>query len=190
MAVLYVNTKGKPHRRHSYSAGLDFSQSPLKYYLRRIMGWRESDDKAAFLFGRALEQAIQYFHDNAGRGAVEKFVELWSVHQENKELVYTKTEKDWASLNRAGIDMLKLYAIRQPLLPLPLGGSSVFQREYVKTVFAGDEKYGDLEFGGKIDVISYVQPDHPLLSKVIWKPEYGLVRPVVNRYKEFGRRFA
>ena len=183
MAVLYVNPRGLAHRRHSYSAGLDWAQSPRKYYLRRIMGWVERDNKAAFLFGRALEQAIEYFHDNSGRGGLEKFIELWAQHKDTPGLVFTKTERDWASLDKAGQEMLRLYAIRQPSLPIPLGGGSVFQREYVKSIFEGDEKYGDLEFGGKVDLISYVNPSHPMLPRINWKPEYGLLRPSLTDIK-------
>lgn len=186
MSVLYINTRGEAHRKHSYSASLDYAQSPYKYYLRRILGYRERDDKGAFLFGRALETAIQWHHDNQGQGAVEKFTELWVVHKDKAEVVYTKTEKDWASLQKAGTEMVRLYIIKQPVLPIPLGGSSVFQREYSKFVFEGDEKYGDLEFGGKIDVISYVEPDHPMLPKVNWKPEYGMMRSVLTDIKTSG----
>jgi len=178
MALLYVNTKGEAHRKHSYSAGLDFDRSPYLYYLKRILGWKEKDRKGSFKFGRALEQAIEFHHDNQ-RGGVEKFIELWAPFKDDKEIRYTKTEKDWESLNRAGIEMMKLYLIRLPLLPIPLGGGSVFQREYSKEVFEGDPNYGEIHFAGKLDIVAYVDPTHPLLPSVHWKPEYGLLRPLV-----------
>lgn len=175
MACLYINSKGQPWRRHSYSAGLDFDKSALGYYLRRVLGWREKDDKAAFKFGRALEESIQFHHDNNGLGAVEDFVARWTVHKD-EPLKFTATEKDWANLLKVGIEMIRLYQIRQPSLPIPLGGQTVFQREYAKFMFE-DPELADLEFAGKIDIVSYVDPGHPLLPKLDWKPEYGVVRP-------------
>src|SRR5271155_857372 len=162
MAILYVNTKGEPHRKHSYSAGNDYDQSPLKYYLIRVLGWRGKDDKAAFLFGRAVEKAIEFYHDNNGRGIIERFQELWAPAKEIA-LTYTKREKDWATLNLMGTDMMKLYVMRQPTLPIPLGNASVFQREYAKEVFPGDENYGEIVDAGKLDIVTYVEPAHPML---------------------------
>lgn len=176
MGFLYINTKGLPHKKHSYSAGLDWSQSPYKYYLRRVLGWKQKDVKASFRFGRALEEAIEFYHNNQGRGGAEKFIELWAPHKDDKTVEYTKTEKDWESLLRSGTEMMRLYAIRQPSLPIPLGGSVVFQREYAKLVFEGDPNYGEIEFAGKLDIVAYNDPNHPMLPKVNWKPEYGLLR--------------
>lgn len=183
MAYLYVNTKGSEWRKHSYSAGNDYDSSPYKYYLRRVLGWREKDNKGAFKFGRALEEAIQFFHDNNGLGGVEDFVQRWQVHKDNPEIKYTKTEKDWACLLRAGSDMMRLYEIRQPSLPFPLGGQTVFQREYSKEVFPGDPNYGEILDAGKLDMIGYVEPDHPMLPKMDWKPEWGALRPVIGDIK-------
>ncbi|MDA4129164.1 MAG: hypothetical protein OK457_00180 [Thaumarchaeota archaeon] len=185
---LYVNTRGESWRKHSYSAGSDYDQSPYKYWLRRIIGWKEKDNKASFRFGRAVEKAIEYYHDSNGHGIVEKFQELWLSSQQ-AELVYTKVEKDWASLNRAGTDMMRLYILRQPFLPIPLGGSSVFQREYGKEVFPGDPNYGEIVDAGKLDIVCYVDPAHPMLTKVHWRPEYGLLRPLIVDMKTSGKDF-
>ena len=189
MAFLYVNAKGQPHRKHSYSAGLDYSQSPYKYYLKRVVGWKPKDDRASFKFGRALEEAIQSHHDNQGKGALEEFIRLWSLCKDQKDLKFTKTEKDWETLNRMGQDMIKLYVVRQPSLPIPLGGGSVFQREYSKMVFGDDPTYGEIEFSGKLDVIAYVEPAHPLLPKVEWKSEDGPLRPAIIDVKTAAQDF-
>ena len=186
MAFLYVNTAGKPHQKHSFSAGSDYDQSPLKYYLRRVLGWREKDTLARFLLGRAIEQSVEFFHDNGGRGLIEKFIELWAPAKDIEGLVYTRVEKDWDTCNRIGIDWCKLYLIRQPSLPIPLGGSSVFQREYSKECFPGDPTYGEIHDAGKLDIISYNDPAHPLLPKIQWKPEYGLLRPLIIDMKTSG----
>ncbi len=179
MAFLYTNAKGHEHRKHSYSAGNVYDQSPLKYYLMKVQGWKEKDNKGSFLFGRALEESIQYHHDHNGEGAVEDFQRRWNEHKEKTDVTYTKTEKSWENLLHVGVDMIKLYIIRQPELPIPLGGASVFQREYAKEVFPGDENYGGIEDAGKLDIVCYVDPHHPMLAKIDWKPEYGMLRPLI-----------
>lgn len=178
MAFLYINSKGFPHRKHSYSAGNDFDQSPLKYKLRRIQGWREKNDKARFEFGKALEEAIQFHHDHNGEGAVQDFIRRWNVYKD-RPLSFTKTEKDWENLYYVGVDMIRLYIIRQPSLPIPLGGQSVFQTECSKEVFPGDPNYGEIEHAGKLDIVCFVDPHHPMLPKIDWKPEYGKFRELI-----------
>lgn len=189
MAFLYINTKGKPHRKHSYSAGNEYDQCPLKYYLRRIGGWREIENKARFLFGRALEESIQWHHDHEGIGALEDFQHRWAQHKDRKDLLYTATEKDWETLNLDGQEMIKLYQIMQPKLPIPLGGCSVFQREIAKEVFPGDPNYGEIEDAGKLDIITYVQPDHPMLETVVWNTQDGVYRPLIVDIKTSGIDF-
>jgi len=188
MAFLYVNSKGSAWRKHSYSAGNDFDSSPYKYYLKKILGWKEKDNKARLKFGRALEEAIQFHHDN-GTGGVEDFLRRWETWKDEKDLVFTKVEKDWANLNRIGYEMMRLYLLRLPTLPIPLGGQTVFQREYCREVFPGDTNYGEIEDAGKMDIIAYVQPDHPMLPKVDWKAEYGPLRSVIVDIKTSGIDF-
>lgn len=189
MALLYVNSKGQAWRKHSYSAGLDYDQSPYKYYLRRVCGWKERDNRAAFKFGRALETAIQFYHENNGARGIETFVSEWGKHKDQKDLKFSKTEKDWENLNRCGIDMMKLYIIRQPSLPIPMGAQSVFQREYAKEVYPGDPNYGEIEDAGKLDIVCYVEPAHPLLTPLTWKAEYGILRPLIVDIKTGAKDF-
>jgi hypothetical protein len=189
MAFLYINSKGNPWRKHSYSAGNTFDQSPKKYFLQKVLGWREKDNKARFQLGKAFETAIQHHHENNGTGAIERFTAEWTANKDNKELQYTKVEKDWATCLRAGIEALKLYIIKQPSLPIPIGGQAIFQREFSKEVFPGDPNYGEIEDAGKLDIIAYVEPDHALLPKLNWKPEYGPLRPIIVDIKTSGIDF-
>lgn len=191
MAFLYINSKGNAWRKHSYSAGNEYDQSPLKYFLRRVMGWREKENKARFLFGKALEQGIQWHHDHEGYGAIEAFKSFWLPYKDRTDLLYTQVEKDWETLNLDGIEMIKLYLIKLPSLPIPLGGCSAFQREYKKEVFPGDPNYGEIEDAGICDVIAYVDPAHPMLDKNSpgWTPEQGAYRPVIIDIKTSGTDF-
>lgn len=189
MPFLYINAKGLPWRKHSYSSGNTWA-NPFKYKLQKIHGWKEKNTKARFELGKAFESAVQFYHENRGDrdGAIEHFKAAWKVY-EKEPLGFTKVERDWATCLRIGIDWLKLYAIRQPSLPIPLGGQSVFQREYVKEVFPGDPNYGEIEFIGKPDIISFVDPQHPLLPRVDWRPEYGAFRPIITDIKTAGNDF-
>jgi hypothetical protein len=202
MAYLYVNSKGQPWRKHSYSAGLDFDLCPYKYYLRRVQGWKERDNKARLLFGRAVESAIQFYHEHGGVGGREEFHRLWEhpcernrctcagrLFKDRTDIVYTKTERDWATLDADGDDLLRLYAIRQPSLPIPLAGQIVFQREVSKEVFPGNPDYGEIEDAGRLDMICWVQPDHPRLPHLDWKPEYGVLRPLIIDMKTSGKDY-
>jgi len=189
MAYLYINSKGTPWRKHSYSAGNTFDQCPRKYFLQKVLGWKERDNKARFQFGKALENAIQWYHEHNGEGAIEHFTNEWMGHSTNMELQFTRVEKDWKNLLEIGIEMLKLYAIRQPHLPIPMGGQTLFQREFAKEVFPGDPNYGEIEDAGKLDIVAYVDPVHPMLPKLNWKPEYGPFRPVIVDIKTAGQDF-
>ena len=188
MGFLYISHNGVPWTKHSYSAGQTFDISPLKYKLQKVDGWREKDTKASFKFGRALESALQFFHENGGAGGLEEFTRLWAEHKDNKEITYTKTEGDWAQLNRAGREMMILYGIRQPSLPLPLE-TSIFQREIEKEVFPGHEKLGGITHAGKLDVIVKVDPNHPMLPKVKWEEKYGMFRQLIVDIKTSGLDF-
>lgn len=189
MAFLYIGPSGKPHRKHSYSAGNVADQSLKKYFLMKVMGWKEKANRARFEFGKCVESAIQHHHENNGVGALEKFEQLWAPWKDNKDLSYTKVEKDWESLNRAGREMIQLYIIRQPSLPIPMGGQTAFQREYAKEMFPGDPNYGEIEDAGKLDIVCYVDPNHPMLPKLNWKPEYGAFRPLIVDIKTSGVDF-
>ena len=188
MGFLYISHNGVPWTKHSYSAGQTFDISPLKYKLQKVDGWREKDTKASFKFGRALESALQFFHENGGAGGLEEFTRLWAEHKDNKEITYTKMEGDWAQLNRAGREMMILYGIRQPSLPLPLE-TSIFQREIEKEVFPGHEKLGGITHAGKLDVIVKVDPNHPMLPKVKWEEKYGMFRQLIVDIKTSGLDF-
>jgi hypothetical protein len=190
MAFLYISPKGIPWKKHSYTAGNTFDSCPLKYKLQKIHGWKEKANRARFEFGKAFESAIQFYHENQAdlQAAIAHFRGQWAQYQD-QPLEYTKVEKDWANCQRIGIDWLRLYAIRQPSLPIPIGGMSIFQREVSKEVFPGDENYGEIEDTGKLDIIAYNPPDHPMLPKLDWKPEYGAFRPLIVDIKTAGSDF-
>lgn len=176
-AHLYINSRGQKWTKHSYSAGNTWDQCGYKYYLQKVLGWKERDNRGSFMFGRALEESLQFYHEH-GQGVVEDFERRWGVHKDT-DLKYTNVEKDWKTCLTMGTDMLRLYIAIQPSLPVPMGGNSIWQREYSKEVFPNDENYSGIEFAGKLDIVCYVDPNHPRLPKVDWKSEYGAFRPLI-----------
>lgn len=165
MAVLYINSLGREVRTHSFSSGQTFSACARKYFLQKVRGWRRRERTAAMEFGKAVENAIQAFHENGLRpeSGVEHFKREWAVHKMDKELVYKPTEKDFDNLLRAGSELLKLYQILLPSLPIV---NPVFQANFSKPVFPGTN-LADLTDQGFVDLISSLDNwDHPLLPKV------------------------
>ena len=56
---LYINYANRPVTAHSYSAGTTFRFCKRRYYLERIQGWREKEQKASLHFGRCVEDALK-----------------------------------------------------------------------------------------------------------------------------------
>jgi len=73
---LYINSKGYLVTRHSYSGGDTFNYCARKYYLERVQGWSEKQQRAASQFGIALEHAVTFWHQHGmdTAAAVPEFV--------------------------------------------------------------------------------------------------------------------
>lgn len=150
MAYLYVNSKGREVRSHSYSGGSLFRECAQKYKLARIDGWQDRELRASLEFGKAVESAVQFHHLNKLSGGPEEFARLWEL-QKNVDLKYTAAEGDWATLAKSGVEMLKLYHIRLSLFPFDLSVAPEFQIKYYKEMFPGTDMSG-IEFVAYIDM--------------------------------------
>jgi hypothetical protein len=164
MTHLYINSRGEPVRRHSYSSGATWSKCKRLYKLERIDGYRRKDKSAALAFGKAIEDAVQFYHSNGLKPETgqDEFRRIWLLHKDNAELTYTAKEKDWANLRDCGVQLLRLYEILLPTFPIQ---EPVWQASYAKEVFPGSTLAG-LEIGGFVDLISKAPWSHPLLPKV------------------------
>ena len=85
---LYTNYNGKISTTHSYSGGNTFHFCNYRYYLERLVGWKQKENKASLHFGKCIEAAIQFHIDNKLAGGVENFVANWNKIKEIKDLVY------------------------------------------------------------------------------------------------------
>src|SRR3990167_9323184 len=151
MAHLYTSPKGKLVTIHSYTSGQDYKKCPRYYKEKKIVGWKEKEQKAAFKFGNCIEDSIRFFHESGMKAgsAGEEFTRLWLKHKENKELVYTDKEGSWEDMHQMGVEMLALYEIRLPSLPIY---KPQFQLQFKKEVFPNSELSG-IEFTAWIDML-------------------------------------
>lgn len=152
MAYLYVNSKGQEIRRHSYSAGDTFHFCNKKYELQRKRGYREKEQRASMAFGKAIEDAVRFYHlTNNCLDAVGHFSLLWEALR-NEPLVYTATEVDWQSLLLSGQELIRLYHLKLPWLPFKAENIK-FQTELTKEVFPQTDLAG-IEFVAYVDMIA------------------------------------
>ena len=153
---LYKSASGR-EVTHASSSSLDtFRLCRRKFKLSRIDGWRQKEKKASKEFGKCVESAVQYYHDNGLKlgEAVTEFQRLWAKYIEQKDLVFTDQETDWKSLNTMGQEMMRLYEITVPTLPIK---NPKFQLQYLKPLWPGDETYGDIQFMAYVDLLSTLE---------------------------------
>ena len=148
---LYVSASGREVNAHSYSGGAEFKFCRRKYKLHRLLGWQEKAKKAAPEFGKAIESAIQYFHENGMKkgDCSDEFKRIWLKFQ-TVEMEYTDADGDWVSLYTVGSELSALYELTVPNLPIK---NPKFQLEYRKELWPGT----GLEFLAYVDLLSTLE---------------------------------
>lgn len=156
---LYINSKGYFVTRHSYSGSESFNYCARKYYLERVQGWAQREQRSATVFGNALEAAVRFYHQRGMNvdASVAEFARLWEEHKD-KPYTYTKSDLDWDRLNQTGQEMVRLYAIRYPQFPYVIKNPLDFQVETNFEVFPGTKMAG-VEFTSYIDILAEVKDD-------------------------------
>ena len=163
-AVLYRNSSGKDVTHSSYSSRQTFKKCPREFQLTRVQGWAEKRNGAAMYFGRAIEAGLQAFEEEKRRPghAAKTFTRLWHDVQllpEFATFTYTACESSWAQLLKSGQQMMTLYEIRAPKLPL---AGALFQQKLRKKIFPGTN-LDSLENVAVLDVLSFPDWDHKML---------------------------
>lgn len=156
-AHLYINSKGYEVNRHSYSGGEAFHFCARKYYLERVQGWSEKQQRGASQFGIAIEKGVTFFHQHRldAIGAVAEFTRLWAEHKD-KPYTYTKVEGDWEKLNLSGQELVKVYTVLYPTFPYIVSDTKYFQVESNFEVFPGSKLAG-IQFTAFIDLIAQIK---------------------------------
>ena len=160
---LYINHKGYPVTRHSYSGSESFDYCARKYYLERVQGWAQKEQRSSTFFGKALEAAITFWHQHREDtlAAVTEFNRLWAEHKD-KDYTYSKFDKDWDTLSLDGQELIRLYAILYPTFPYIVNNPQDFQVECNFEVFP-DTKLAGIEFTAYIDLIAKLKTGAPLI---------------------------
>jgi CRISPR/Cas system-associated exonuclease Cas4 (RecB family) len=149
---LYTSASGRAVNHVSSSSLDQFRFCRRKFRLSRKDGWRQKAKRASLEFGKCIESAIQYHSDNGRKSgdSVEEFQRLWLKWSENKELVYTEQEGNHWDLLVSGKEMMRLYEILLPDLPIK---NPKWQLQYLKPLWPGTN-LGELEFMGYVDILS------------------------------------
>jgi hypothetical protein len=183
MSFIFKDYKGREINTWSYSAGTTFDFCQKKFELSRILGWRSKDTLAASKFGVAIEEAIQFFHQNGNKpeSGIDEFKRVWLKFQK-MELVYKAKEGTWEDLYKAGSELMHLYEVMVPSLPIV---RPEFQLNYKKEVFPGTALSG-IEDQGFVDMLSRAPWNHRLLPTVK-APADSAYRPLIIDIKSSGK---
>src|SRR5947207_1794445 len=87
---------------YSYTRISQYLTCPRRYRHRYLAGWKEKDTRAAMLFGRAFETALDAYFRREDPGAV--LFDKWSACQ-NQDLQFSKGDS-WDRMLRQGIMLL------------------------------------------------------------------------------------
>lgn len=164
MSILYRSASGREvsHASSSSLDGIRFCRR--KFRLSRIDGWKEKTKKASLEFGKAIESAVQFYSDNGLKDgdAVSEFERLWLKWADNTELVYTDQEKNFWDLLLMGREMMQLFEILLPTLPIH---NPKWQLCYEKKLWPGTD-LDDLSFKAYIDLLSTLEDGSRLLIDI------------------------
>ena len=159
---LYKSSSGR-EVNHASSSSLDFYKfCRRKFRLSRIDGWKEKARKASLEFGKAIESAIQFHSDNGRKSgdAVDEFRRIWLKWSEDMELVYTDQEGCHWDLLVMGTEMMRLWEILLPELPIK---NPKWQLQYLKKLWPGTQ-FDELEFMAYVDLLSTLDDG----TRILW----------------------
>lgn len=168
--VLYRNYLDKEITHSSFSARSAFKTCARRFQLERVQGWWSKVKRAAPLYGKCVEAAVELYEcsDRKEGVGVAEFERLWLEVKklpDFNELVFTATEGSYDSLMRAGREMMLLYTVRAPYLPISAHPKALFQQTLRKKLFPGTE-LDKLENKAIFDILSFPRWDHKMLPQI------------------------
>lgn len=166
LVVLYRNSDGKDVTHSSYSSRQTFKHCPREFQLTRIEGWWSKEERAATHFGRCIESGLSAYEESnrtAGEGT-KTFIRFWNeikLLPNFEKLLFTTCEGSWDQLLETGKQMMRLYEIKAPKLPIH---KPLFQQKLRKKIFPGTN-LERLENVAILDILSFPNWNHELLPK-------------------------
>lgn len=184
MAQLYTTSNGRAVTTNSYSSAADFAFCKRFFKLKRIDGYRPKGDRAALEFGKCIESAIQYFYESNRKpgSGVDELKRLW-LKWENVPLIFTAKEGCWRDLYTTGAEMMQLFEVLAPSLPIH---NPVFQAAYRKEIFPGTTLAG-IEDVGYADIISKTPKGQLLIDVKTAANAYDLAAEFIALDPQLGR---
>jgi len=158
-----------------------------------VHGWSDKSQRAAPLFGKCIEAGLQAYEES-GRvheAGVKLFRRLWEevkLTPDFEHLIYTATETSWEQLLKSGEQLMQLYELKAPHLPIV---KPLFQQKIRKTLFPGTNLCM-LENVAVLDILSFPPWHHPLLPPlpVVEVPtELDAPRELIIDVKTAGKDF-
>lgn len=184
MAFLYKTEQGREVTTWSYSSGQDAAFCKRYFKHKRISGFKPKGNRAALDFGKCVEAAIQYYYEanrKPGSG-VDEWKRLWLKFR-RVELIFTAKEGSWADLYTVGSEMLQLFEVLAPTLPIH---KPVFQAAYRKELFPGTHLAG-IEDVGYADIVSQTPKGLLLIDVKTAAAAYDLDAEFVALDPQLGR---
>ena len=172
--ILYKSSKGYQIKNHSYSGGSLWDFCSRKYQYKKLDGWQEREDGPALAFGNSFEAAHTYYHVHGrekGSG-VEEWKLNWFRHRDSPDIKYTDKSGTWEDLLRVGVEMMRLYEVTLPSLPIM---NEEFQVKRVVDLFPHTPEYEGLGYDARADILCTVPNGHPLLPPLDGGPTRRLI---------------
>lgn len=91
---------------YSYTQVSQYLSCPRRYKYRYLDGWKETDTRAAMLFGRAFEQAVAAYFQQLDAAAV--LYREWSAYRETN--LYYSQRDSWDRMLQVGVQLLERFA--------------------------------------------------------------------------------
>lgn len=130
---------------YSYTQISQYLRCPRSYRYRYLDGWREKDTRAAMLFGRCFERALEAYF--SGEDCEAALFRDWGAYRD-VSLEYGKGES-WDKLVQQGVHLLHLFA-QEDRIHIENPGKNL-QMKLLHTLPSGSEFLSYIDGVGELD---------------------------------------
>src|ERR1051325_9556300 len=131
--------------QYSYTQISQYLSCPRRYRYRYLDGWREKENNAAMMFGRAIETALVAYFNSADAGVA--LFQAWSQCRD-QGLEFRRGDT-WDQMLYQGISLLNLFA--QDARVTIANPERSLQVRVSKRLSGGNEFIGYIDAFGRVD---------------------------------------